>query len=162
LYDESSSLVFGLAMRILGNSADAEEVSSDVYTQVWQHAATFDSRRGSPSAWLIMLTRSRAIDRIRSRDARRRSETPMEGIELTARSTGPESTLYLTWQRDLVQRALVQLSPEQHEVITLAFFSGFTQSELAEKLSLPLGTVKTRLRLALTKLRRALQEISTL
>jgi RNA polymerase sigma-70 factor (ECF subfamily) len=157
LYDESCRLVYAIAFRIVGNAADADEVTVDVYTQVWRQARTYDPGRSSPSTWLIMLARSRALDRVRARDWRRRRETVLDEAA-GARSAGdpPDQAAFLGEQRSRVRSAMAALAPDQREAIELAFFDGLTHSELAERLGQPLGTVKTRIRLGLMKLRQAL------
>jgi RNA polymerase sigma-70 factor (ECF subfamily) len=157
LYDGTHPLVYGLALRILGDVADAEEVALDVYTQVWRTAGNFDPRRGSVSAWLVTLARSRAIDRLRSAAARRqREESRPELPEAPAAARSPEEASLLGQRRVRVRAALARLLPEQREAIELAFFSGLTHSELAARLGQPLGTVKTRIRLGMMKLRELL------
>jgi RNA polymerase sigma-70 factor (ECF subfamily) len=160
LYDESKNLVFGVAMRILADSADAEEVTLDVYTQVWRAAKEYDASRGSPSAWLVLLARSRAIDRVRSKMARARVEESMGDTpeRLQPGRTEPEQ-IWLTEERGMVRAALGVLTPEQRRLIELAFFGGFTHSELAARLNLPLGTVKTRIRTAMGKLKEELERV---
>ncbi len=157
LYDETSSLVFGLAVKMLSNPADAEEVAADVYAQVWRSAATFDVSRGSVTSWLIMLTRSRAIDRIRSRTERRKRETEIEEyVEVVDPGPSQHTSVELNDRRRKVRHALASLPPEQRRLIELAFFSGLSHGELAEHTALPLGTVKTRIRLGLMRLRESL------
>jgi RNA polymerase sigma-70 factor (ECF subfamily) len=152
-YDESSSLVYALALRILGDAADAEEATLDVYTQVWRTAATFDAARASAASWLAMLARSRAIDRLRSGAGRRREEPLDELRPLPAGEEHPEEASFLSQRRRLVHAALQALSPEQRQAIELAFFSDLSHTELAARLGQPLGTVKTRIRLGMMKLR---------
>jgi RNA polymerase sigma-70 factor (ECF subfamily) len=160
LYDETCSLVYGIALRVLRNEADAEEVTSDVYSQVWRSAATFDVARGSVNAWLTMLARSRSIDRLRVR-ARARLEEPLDAtVNLAASGETPESASWLGERRAQVRTALKCLSPEQREAIELAYFSGLTQVQLAERLKQPLGTIKTRIRLGMIKLRERLQHVA--
>lgn len=157
LYDQTSSLVYGLAMRIIGDVADAEEITLDVYTQVWRTASSFDPGRGSALAWLVMLTRSRAIDRLRSRADRDGRETFIaDGWQPRDRSDLPDQASFMRQQRVMVETALAGLSPEQRELIKLAFFRGLTHAELAVRTGLPLGTVKTRIRLGIIKLRELL------
>jgi RNA polymerase sigma-70 factor (ECF subfamily) len=159
LYDGTHALVYGLALRILGDVADAEEVTLDVYTQVWKTARNFDPRRGSVSAWLVMLARSRAIDRLRAASKRRqREETYAEIPDHPAPTVSPEEASLLGQQRQRVRAALATLTPEQRQAIEMAFFSGLSHSELAAKLGQPLGTVKTRIRLGMMKLRELLGE----
>jgi RNA polymerase sigma-70 factor (ECF subfamily) len=157
LYDGTSQLVYSLAVRILGNQSDAEEVTMDVYTQVWRNCRNFDARRGSVTAWLVMLARSRAIDRLRSRAGHRQREEPLDGVpEVSAPTLSPEQVAALGQQRRLVRAALARLSPEQREAIELAFFSGLSHAEVAARTGQPLGTVKTRIRLAMMRLRELL------
>lgn len=158
LFDESSHLVYAIALRVLGNPADAEEVTTDVYSQVWRSAAGFREDRGSASAWLVMLARSRAIDRVRSRKRRKLEDPISAAIHVESREESPEQTSGREQQRARIATALQSLSPDQRELIGLVFYSGFTQSELAQKLGQPLGTVKTRIRLAMMKLRDQLKE----
>jgi RNA polymerase sigma-70 factor (ECF subfamily) len=154
LYDESSSLIYSLVYRILGNVADAEEVTLDVYTQVWQNAEKFDESRGSVASWLVTLARSRAIDRLRSRAARQTREEPLAPArEFRDVAALPEEAGMLSQERRFVRAALESLSPEQREAIELAYFSGLSHSELAARLNQPLGTIKTRIRLGMMKLR---------
>jgi RNA polymerase sigma-70 factor (ECF subfamily) len=154
LYDESSPFVFGVILRMLADQADAEEVTLDVYHEVWRKAVSFDSRRGQAAGWLMMLARSRAIDHIRSRAARRRTEQSLpDGLPDGGAAGDPGGAGQVEPQRQAVKQALATLRPEQRELIELAFYSGYSQSELASRLGLPLGTVKTRMRRAMTKLR---------
>lgn len=157
LYDATSSIVYGLALRILGNTATAEEVTLDVYTQVWRQAGSYDAARGTPSAWLIILTRSRAIDRLRSRDYIR--PVPEEAQLPTVTDHTPEEATAITERRRLVQAACAQLPPEQRQVLELAYFSGLSHQDIARQLDLPAGTVKTRIRLGMQKLRDLLQPL---
>ena len=159
LYDESSRLVYATALRILQGSHDAEEVTMDVYMQVWRGAKDYNEQRGSVAAWLVMLARSRAIDRLRSRESRTRREEPLKDFtEFRSTTPGPEQVTEATQHRRRVLVALEVLPPEQREVVELAFFSGFTHSELAIRLNQPLGTVKTRVRQGMIKLREFLAE----
>ena len=159
--DRDHSALAVLYDRVLGDPADAEEVSIDVYHQVWRTAPSYDGSRGSVAAWLVTLARSRAIDRLRSRAARARSEEPiLPHIVARDASPGPDETTVASQRRALVQAALAALSPDQREAIELAFFSGFTHSELADRLGQPLGTVKTRIRSAMIRLREQLGEYS--
>jgi RNA polymerase sigma-70 factor (ECF subfamily) len=161
LYDESSQLVYSVALRLLGDVADAEEVTMDVYTQVWRNAAAYDDSRGSVAGWLITLARSRAIDRVRSRRGRLQNETALpETFDLPSQGTSPERQSEETQRRQRVIAALETLPAEQREVLRLAFFGGLTHSELAARLQQPLGTIKTRLRAGMMKLRGQLTPLS--
>jgi RNA polymerase sigma-70 factor (ECF subfamily) len=157
-YDETSTLVYGLAIRMLGSAEDSEEVTLDVYNQVWRKAATFDSSRGSLLSWLVTLTRSRALDRIRARTSRQRNLEPLPTErDLADKASTPEQETALGQERRIVLGALGQLPPEQRRAIELAFFDGLSHSEVAVALNEPLGTVKTRIRLGMMKLRDLLQ-----
>jgi len=160
LYDESSPLVYSLALRILGNAADAEEIVLDVYAQVWRSAARWEPDRGTVTSWLVTLCRSRCIDRIRSRQVRQHVEAPMpETLPGQVAITGSADSPEALYDRFVVQRALEQLPAEQRKLLEMAFFSGMTHTELAERLAMPLGTVKTRIRAAMTQMRNLLTEL---
>jgi RNA polymerase sigma-70 factor (ECF subfamily) len=156
-YDLTSPQVFGFIYKILNNREAAEEVTLDVYTQVWRQAHTYDQARGAPGAWLMMLARTRAIDRFRAGAVEHGRIESLDAVELFA-SDGdtPEQDVEGQERRRYVQQALAVLTAEQRQVIALAYFYGLSQSEIAEKLQLPLGTVKTRIRLGMMKLREAL------
>jgi RNA polymerase sigma-70 factor, ECF subfamily len=161
LYDESSSLVYSLVLRVLANVADAEEVTMDVYSQVWKGAAGYDTSRGSVTAWLITLARSRAIDRVRSRTSRARKETALpETFDAPSTGISPEQETGDSQRRQQVLAALATLPAEQRQLLELAFYSGLTHSELAERVGQPLGTVKTRIRAGMTKLREQLAGVA--
>ena len=157
LYDTTNRLVYGLILRVLGDISSAEEVLLDVYTQVWRQAASYDTGRGTPLAWLTTIARSRAIDRLRSgwQDQQRKESLETLG-DAPAATASPEEMTVASERQRLVRAALDALSPEQREVIELAYYSGLSHSEIAEKLNQPLGTVKTRTRLGMMKLREAL------
>jgi RNA polymerase sigma-70 factor, ECF subfamily len=156
-YDRTSPHVFGLVLKILNNREAAEEVTLDVYTQVWRQAHTYDHARGAPGAWLMTLARTRAIDRFRAGAAERGRIESLDAAQLFASDDDtPEQNVEGQERRRYVQQALATLGDEQREAIALAYFYGLSQSEIAEKLQLPLGTVKTRMRLGMIKLREAL------
>jgi RNA polymerase sigma-70 factor, ECF subfamily len=158
LYDSASRSIFGLVLRILNDPSASEEVTLEVFTQVWKQAGAYDPRRGTPSAWLLTIARSRAIDRFRSTDQTRKRSEPLASVELTASSgDNPEDTASEAEMRRVVRSALDTLPPEQRQVIELAYFSGLSHSEIAERLKQPLGTVKTRTRLAMIRLRDTLR-----
>lgn len=157
LYDHSNRLVYAVVLRITGNPADAEEITLDVYTQVWRKAPEYSPDRGSPSSWLTMMARSRALDRVRSRTARGQHESALDpAFDAVAGGQSAEESAILTESRQRIRAAMSLLSAEQREAIELSFFSGLTHTELAERLGQPLGTVKTRIRLGMMRLRTAL------
>ena len=158
LYDDTSRLIFSVAVRILGNPADAEEVTVDVYSQVWRSAKDYSRDRGSPLGWLTMIARSRALDRLRRRSSRRDHEAPLEAAgQAPSDLDPPEEVAAMAEERRRVQAALEGLNADQREAIKLSFFEGYTHSELAEKLGQPLGTVKTRIRLGMIRLKQLLR-----
>ena len=154
LYDSTSRLVFGLVLRVVNDRSTAEEVLLDVYTQVWRQASTYDSQRGAPLAWLMTIARTRGIDRLRSGKLEHQNRESLDSIgEITSSTASPEADSVTAERRQLVRKALESLSAEQREVIELAYYSGLSHSEIALKLGQPLGTVKTRTRLGMMKLR---------
>lgn len=157
LYDASSAKVFGLAMKILGDRDAAEEITVDVYTQVWRKIASYDAQRGTPGSWLMTMTKNRAIDGFRSRYLERGRQVPLdEAAELPGHEATPEQYSAGLERQRLVQAALAMLSTEQRQAIALAYYWGMSQSEIADRLKLPLGTVKTRMRLGMIRLREVL------
>jgi RNA polymerase sigma-70 factor (ECF subfamily) len=157
LYDTTNRLIYSLILRVLGDVSSAEEVLVDVYTQVWRQAASYDANRGAPLAWMATIARSRAIDRLRSGWQDQRRKEPLEVLgDAPANAASPEETTAASERQRFVREALNLLTPEQREVIELAYYSGLSHSEIAEKLKQPLGTVKTRTRLGMMKLREAL------
>ena len=161
LYDRFSPTLLALARRILGANADAEDVLQEVFVQVWNRGERYDPARSSVSTWLVLIARSRAIDRLRSRKVIERTQeaTAQAAEVLGGLHTSPEAIQnVLTRQRhERVRRELEALPPEQRQVLEMAFYEGLTQSEIAAKAALPLGTVKTRTLLAMKKLRNALR-----
>jgi RNA polymerase sigma-70 factor (ECF subfamily) len=159
LYDETNRFIYGLLLRILGNTATAEEVLLDVYVQLWRQAARYDRQRGNPRAWLVTMARSRAIDRMRAEGQAARHGAQLEEAATIAVTNDAEKSAAHAEMQRLVCQALETISPEQREVIELAFYSGLTHNEMAARLKLPLGTVKTRVRRGMLKLRELLGPI---
>jgi RNA polymerase sigma-70 factor (ECF subfamily) len=155
LYDRYRVILFGLLMRILNNREEAEDVLQEVFLQVWRRAADFDENRGRPFTWLVTLTRSRGIDRLRTLAVRERVAIAGAKEESEAVSDAA-SDAFRSEQRGLVTDALDQLPDEQKRPLMLAYFDGLTQSEIAARLGAPLGTVKTRMRTGMMKLREVL------
>lgn len=157
LYDSTNRLAYGLILRVLGDASSAEEVLLDVYTQIWRQAANYDTSRGGPLAWLMTIARSRAIDRLRSGWQDRQRKEPLDLLnDRETEAVSPEENTVAAERQKFVRAALGSLSPEQREVIELAYYGGLSHSEIAIKLNQPLGTVKTRTRLGMMKLREAL------
>ena len=156
LYDLTHRIVFTLSVRITNNRETAEEVTLDVFHDVWRRASTYDPAGGSVLGWIMNQAQSRAIDRVRfDRRKKRVNEHADSELQPTA-ARGPEETCELNEQADLVRNALTALKPVEREAIAAAFFSELTYSQVAARLQQPLGTVKTRVRSALGKLRQAL------
>lgn len=156
LYDRYRVILFGLLMRILNGREEAEDVLQDVFLQVWRRAADFDETRGRPFTWLVTLARSRGIDRLRTLAARERVAVAATRDEAKVFSDAA-SDAFRSEQRDVVNSALDQLPDEQKQLLLLAYFDGLSQSEIADRLGTPLGTVKTRMRTGMMKLRELLK-----
>jgi RNA polymerase sigma-70 factor (ECF subfamily) len=152
-YDRFAPLAYGLALKILRSQPDAEEVVQDVFHAVWRKAAGYEKGRGTPEAWLITMTRSRAIDRLRALRRRDQKTAPIEEPFEIRDEAGTEER---TDARLSVEGILEELPPPQREALALAYYEGLTQSEIAVRLDLPLGTVKTRIRDGLKRLREIL------
>jgi RNA polymerase sigma-70 factor (ECF subfamily) len=162
LYDQSSSLLYTLALRMLGNREEAMELLQDVYLEVWRKVARYDVGRGTPIAWLITLTRSRALDRLRSRTARAHhlaNDSPdgPAAAHATDQSPSPFDTQADQELRSLIGSALAGLPHAQQQAIELAYYDGLSHAEIAATLDQPLGTVKTRIKLGMSKLRETLR-----
>ena len=159
LYDRFSGMLLGLAHRILGDPSDAEEILQEAFVQVWRQAERYDRRRSSVSTWLVLITRSRAIDRLRSRKVKDRTLAAVQQ-EKRGAHTSPEGVgdVLRDERGRRLRREMAGLPPEQREVLEMAFFRGMTQSEIASQTGIPLGTVKTRSLLAMRKLRKAMAD----
>lgn len=161
LYDHSSTLLYTLAFRILGNREEAADLLQDVYLEVWRKVVRYDVGRGTPIAWLITLTRSRAIDRLRSRSTRAHHTTV--GMDTTVSSRvadqgpSPFETQADQELRMAVGNAMTILPPAQQQALELAYYEGLSHAEIAARLNQPLGTVKTRIKLGMSKLRDSLR-----
>jgi RNA polymerase sigma-70 factor (ECF subfamily) len=157
LYTRHSAVLFALALKVLSDRAEAEDVLQEAFVQVWKTAGSFDEGRGKPIGWLIMLTRSRAIDRLRSRKTRTRvTESMAKDASRAGESRTPADEALATEAQRTVRTALKSLPSEQRAAIELAYFGGLTQFEIAQQLSQPLGTVKTRIRNGMMRLREQL------
>ena len=152
LYDRYTPLLYPVVLRILRRPDDAEDALQETWIQVWKRSATYDPRRGTVAAWLLTVARTRALDRYRSVASRNRAESQVDPEPPNLPSGPPESAA----RRQLGERvraALAQLAPHQRQVLEIAYFEGLSQSEIADRLSAPLGTVKSWTRQALTRLR---------
>lgn len=153
LYERYRRAIFGFLLRILRNHADAEDVLQLVFVEVWRNGSAYDASRGRPVAWLFKRAQSRAIDHVRSREthSKKISASATFSTELIG---GTAEDAARPERRIIVRAALAALSEEQRQVLDLAYFEGLTQPEMAALLAIPLGTVKTRVRDGLIKLRR--------
>jgi RNA polymerase sigma-70 factor (ECF subfamily) len=160
LYDRYAALVFSVSLRVLYDRQLAEDVTQEVFLRLWRRPQSYDPARGRLLSWLMSVTRNRAIDERRRLTRRTRSEEPHEPPVEAPREPDvrddPQVALALSELRRTVRAALGGLPPAQREVIELGYFGGLTQTEIAARTGVPLGTVKTRVRLALRKLREAL------
>jgi RNA polymerase sigma-70 factor, ECF subfamily len=160
LYDRYVGTVLGLARRIVSRLEDAEEVVQDVFTQVWRDAGRYRQDRASVAGWIVMLARTRAIDRLRSRRARPDEDhgvEPAPGQALPAMTADPETVAIAASQASTLKRTLEALPENQRVLIELAYYKGLTHTEIASQTGVPLGTVKTRIRTAMETLRSVVQ-----
>ena len=161
LYDHSSTLLFTLAVRILGNHEEAAELLQDVYLEVWRKVSRYDVGRGTPIAWLVTLTKSRAIDRLRARASRGYQATNSQEVGIVSQvadhGPSPSETQADQELRTAVGTAVAGLPIAQQQAIELAYYEGLSHTEIASRLNQPLGTVKTRIKLGMSKLRDSLQ-----
>ncbi len=161
LYDRSSSVLFSLALRMVRSREDAEEVLHDVYARAWRTAGNYCESRGSVISWLILMTRSIAIDRLRSLRRHSKESTSLEpGFDAPGGAPTPEAAVWDVERQIRLRSAMDGLVPEQRQLIELAFFGGLTHLEVAETTGLPVGTVKTRIRTGLQRMRTALEDLA--
>ncbi len=160
LYDLTSSRVYGMVLRVIRDAAQAAEVTQDIYLEVWRQAARFDSDKGAVLPWLLMIAHRRAVDRVRSAQSAvvRDDKYAVLTEERPYDSVSEQVQTSLDAQR--VRKVLSDLTPAQREAVSLAYFGGYTHSEVAELLKIPLGTVKTRIRDGLIRMRDALGVLS--
>ena len=152
-YDRFAARVYGLLLKLLRNRTDADDVLQEAFIQVWNQAGRFDPVRSVPEGWVLMLARSRALDRLRKRPT-----TSTTAIPEAATSIEPSAALLHDEAATALHAGLADLPKEQRELIGLAFFEGFTHEQIAKSMQLPLGTVKTRIRLGMMRLRERFRE----
>lgn len=159
LYDRHATLVYKLTRTIVGGDADAQEVTADVFVQLWERGDTFDASRGSFRGWLAAIARSRALDHVRSRNRRHDAHVKAASKDESGTAVdmgsieAPDQHAHVSRIRDELAEALGSLNPDQRRAIELAYFHGLSQSEIARRLGEPLGTIKTRIRDGMGKLR---------
>lgn len=156
LYERAHRLVFTLMMRITNNRETAEELTLDVFHDVWRHASKYEPAGGSVLGWILNQARSRAIDRVRFDSRQKRVPPQTEDWRQWTAPRDSEDAIARKEQAELLRKALTLLTPDEHEAIETAYFSGLTHAEAAKRLNQPLGTIKTRIRSGLAKLREAL------
>ena len=159
LYARYGRLIFGLAMHILGDAATAEEVCQDVFLRAWEKSGSYRADRGRVVTWLARIARNRAIDKLRSHQSRQRGAPQVPADDPAApddRVVDPGERLLQSFREQEVRAAVASLPPGQRDALSLAFFKGMTHREIAQALGEPLGTVKTRIRDAMVKLRASL------
>ncbi len=161
-YDRYSALVMGVCLRVLHERADAEDLLVDIFEEVWERFERYDAKRANPLTYLMTLTRSRAIDRLRARPKQRPAslelgEPNVAQNSMKTAAARPDGPMELMERRSLLDGAMQSLEPAQREAIEHAFFDGLSHSEIAAKLNKPLGTIKTQIRLGLIRLRDCLR-----
>ncbi|HJR95886.1 MAG TPA: sigma-70 family RNA polymerase sigma factor [Gaiellaceae bacterium] len=157
LYDRVSGIAYGLALRVLRDERLAEDAVQEGFLGVWRTAAAFRAERAKASTWILTLVHRRAVDLVR-REERRRAEPLTDDIGAQRTGEGTEEAAWLRFERERVQAALKQLPDVQREALELAYYGGFSQSELADRLGVPLGTIKSRMFAGLARLRELLDD----
>ena len=161
LYDRYNQLLYTFGMRILRSAEETEDLLQDVFLQVWNKADAYEKGKGTVYTWLVTMTRNRAIDRVRSKGFKQQSQhLNITDMMLVAdpRSSNPHAATVVDEDQKFITAALQKLTVDQQQVIALAYYEGYSQSEISEKLNIPLGTVKSRMRKGLMELRSMLQE----
>ena len=162
IYDRYARLVFSVSLRLLSDRTVAEETTQEVFVNLWLHAGTYHADKGKFSTWLLSIAHNRAVDQLR-RMIREGKTVPLEGAEMDHAATDgpdPAQETALLADRQAVRRGVDQLPPLQREVLVLAYYHGLTHVEIANQLGAPLGTVKTRMRLGLLKMRDLLRNLN--
>jgi RNA polymerase sigma-70 factor (ECF subfamily) len=157
LYDRVSRIAYGLALRVLRDERHAEDAVQEAFLQVWRSAATFRAERAKASTWILTLVHRRAVDLVR-REERRQADPLTDDSALGEAPEDTEEAAWLRFERERVQAALKELPDVQREALELAYYGGFSQSELAERLGVPLGTIKSRMFAGLARLRELLDD----
>ncbi len=159
-YDATSRTIFGIVLSVLRDRAQAEEVTQEVYVDAWRFASRFDEAQGSPSAWLNTIAHRKAVDRVRSSERRAQRDQRSFDADAELLATDTSDLVVAADEGQRVRAALEQLTEAQRTAVRLAYFEGRTHREVAEFLEIPLGTVKTRIRDAMKRLRQHLEEVT--
>src|ERR1700710_415240 len=153
LYDQTSGRVFGLVRRLLKDSAQSEEVTQEIFLEVWQNAKRYDPAKGSATTWILTMAHRRAVDRIRSSQSTRDRDTKIGLRDMETEYDSVSESVEIRVEHERVGQALLRLTELQRQAVTLAYYGGYSHSEVAEMLKVPIGTVKTRLRDGMIRLR---------
>ena len=153
LYDQIAPRVLGLVKRLLVDHAQSEEVTQEIFLEIWQSASRYEPTRGGASTWILTMAHRRAVDRIRSSQAGRDRDTKIGIRDLAVAYDHVSETVEVRIEHERVEKAMTRLTQLQRQAVSLAYYGGFSQSEVADMLDIPLGTVKTRLRDGLIRLR---------
>jgi RNA polymerase sigma-70 factor (ECF subfamily) len=153
LYDEIAPRVLGLIRRLLRDSAQSEEVAQEVFLEIWQTATRYDANKGGASTWILTMAHRRAVDRVRSSQSTRVRDTRIGIRDFPTEYDSVAESVEVRLESERVQQALLRLTELQRQAISLAYYGGYSNSEVAEMLKVPIGTVKTRLRDGMIRLR---------
>jgi RNA polymerase sigma-70 factor, ECF subfamily len=153
LYDQLSPRVFGLIKRLLRDHSQSEEVTQEVFLEIWQTATRFDPNKGAATTWILTMAHRRAVDRVRSSQSSRNRDTRIGIRDYSPDYDNVVETIEVRLEHERVEKAMSRLTELQRQAVSLAYYGGFSHSEVAEKLSVPIGTVKTRLRDGMIRLR---------
>jgi RNA polymerase sigma-70 factor (ECF subfamily) len=153
LYDQMAPRVFGLVRRLLRDHAQSEEVTQEIFLEIWENATRYDARKGGASTWIMTMAHRRAVDRVRASQASRNRDTKIGIRDYDAAYDNVSETVQIRIEHERVEKAMLRLTELQRQAVSLAYYGGYSHSEVAELLSVPIGTVKTRLRDGMIRLR---------
>jgi len=153
LYDLMAARVLGLTRRVLRDQAQSEEVAQEIFLEIWQNATKFDSGKGSATTWIMTMTHRRAVDRVRAAQASRDRDTRIGIRDYAPDYDNVSESVEVTMEHERVEKAMARLTDLQRQAVTLAYYGGFSHTEVAEMLHIPVGTIKTRLRDGMIRLR---------
>jgi len=153
LYDEVSPRVFGLVKRLLRDHSQSEEVTQEIFLEIWQSAPRFDPNKGGASTWILTMAHRRAVDRVRASQSSRDRDLKIGIRDLDAAIDHVSESVEVRFEHERVEKAMARLTELQRQAISLSYYGGLSNSEVAEKLSVPIGTIKTRIRDGMIRLR---------